>query len=149
VEVAAAPVGPPEGAVVQVAGSEWVILFHHWRLIAEFPVLSGIGTRTLEFGGDDSNRAQTCNLFTPSKPVLRYRVASVQEEEDKYYHESGIARSQRPKAVDVSSYDPVFDELGIVPVFVSVSREGRILVKEEDRPRIMRADLAAGDRVAP
>jgi hypothetical protein len=149
VEVAAAPEAPPEGAVVQVAGSEWVILFHHWRRFAEFPVLSGIGTRVLEFGGDDSQRAHTCNLFTPSKPVMRYRVASVQEEEDEYCHESGIPKSRRPKTIVVSSYDHAFDELGIVPIFVSLSREGHILVKDEDRPRIVRADLAAAGQAAP
>ncbi len=133
---------PPVGVIVQLTDTEWIILFHQWSRFAEFPILSGINARTMEFGGSDGSPAHTCNLFTPSRPVVRYRVGSVADDDNEYFDVCGTAKSSRPKIRVVSSYGGVFDHYGIRPVFVYLDERRQVVTTAEERDEIVRVDVA-------
>jgi hypothetical protein len=133
---------PPGGVVVQPANGKWTIVFHQWSRFAEFPILAGLKSRLLEFGGSDGNRANTCNLLTPEGAVVRYQVGSVAEEEDEYFELSGRRKAESRKAKIVADYGCVFEQHEIPLVFVYLDQNRQAVVHDEDRAEIVRIDVA-------
>jgi hypothetical protein len=135
---------PPTGVIIQPAATAWTLVLHCWDRFPQYPVLSGLNTRTIELGGSDGIRAHTCNFFAPSKPItiVRYRIGSVAEEDDEIDSVSRTPKSSRPKVTVVSSYANVFEQFHVKLAFVYLDESRRVFIEENDRMDVVRVDVA-------
>ncbi len=130
--------GLPFNTVVQVQGSDWVIVFHEFDGV--IPVLGGFHHRVLEFAGGEGSLVTECNLCVPFESPIKYRTRRDQEANDDYYNHSN---RKRPKEHNVGNYSEVFDEFGIRPVCVERSQSGSVLLPNSDSEKnVVRVDAA-------
>jgi hypothetical protein len=136
---------PPTGVIIQPANTAWTLVLHSWDRFPQYPVLAGLNTKTIEFGGSDGSRAHTCNFFAPSKPItiVRYRIGSVVEEDNEIDDVSRTSKSSRPKVTLVSSYASVFERYHVKLAFVYLDESRQVVMEANDRTDIVRVDVAA------
>jgi hypothetical protein len=141
----------PTGAVVHVSDSKWTIVFHLLGQWDEFDVASfagNLGAQVLEFAGEDTSGSIECRLYVPGEGVTRYQTSSDSEYEDELYdemaeyaEEAGVEMAQPEAGTVVTSYEELFESLGIRTVELTLAEDRSVIASEENVGRIERVDL--------
>jgi hypothetical protein len=144
---------PPNGCVVQVRDSDWLVIFHLVGQWSEFNATSlskRLAARVLLFSAEDTSGAVDCRLYAPGSSMIRYQVAADADSENELYdemseyaEEAGIEFSRPTDATQIESYATLFESLGICPVEISLNSERTVIVDKPDANRILRVDLIA------